>query len=255
MTEIPEHLLARSKARRSAIGGGGGDAAPAASAAPAAEAAPAAQTPAAPAAAATPVAAPAPKAPEPVAPWVQAAKSRTKIPFWAIPVLIGLVLWAPVYMLTLDPPTAKELGPLEAGAQVYSGKGCSGCHGASGEGSGANPALTGDTGVAEVFTKPASQVAWVALGSAGFQAAGLDKYGDAEVTKAIGGGMPPWGDSLSANELMDVVLHERTTIDNEEFDINKWSDGFEETLSEHLPADKVAEYVAVLDAWKANPPA
>lgn len=99
------------------------------------------------------------KAPEPVAPWVEAAKSRKKIPFWAIPVLVGIVLWAPVYMLTLDPPTAKELGPPHAGAQVYSGKGCSGCHGGSGEGSGANPPLVGDEGVAEVFTKPASQVA------------------------------------------------------------------------------------------------
>lgn len=27
------------------------------------------------------------------------------------------------------------------------------------------------------------------------------------------------------------------------------------TLSEHLPADKVAEYVAVLEEWKASPPA
>ncbi len=255
MTEIPEHLLARSKARRSAIGGGGGDDAPAAAPAAAAESAPAATPAAAAPAAASPAAAPAPKAPEPVAPWVQAAKSRQKIPFWAIPVLVGLLLWAPVYMLTLDPPTPKELGPLDSGAQVFSGKGCSGCHGGTGEGSGANPALVGDEGVAEVFTKPASQVAWVALGSAGFQAAGLDKYGDADITKPIGGGMPGWADSLSADELMDVVLHERTTLDEEEFDIDKWSDGFEETLSEHLPADKVAEYVAVLDEWKANPPA
>ncbi len=195
------------------------------------------------------------KAPEPVAPWVEAAKSRKKIPFWAIPVLVGIVLWAPVYMLTLDPPTAKELGPLDAGAQVYSGKGCSGCHGGSGEGSGANPPLVGDEGVAEVFTKPASQVAWVALGSAGFQAAGLATYGDDAITKPVAGGMPAWSDSLTANELMDVVLHERTTLDEEEFDINKWSEGFEETLSEHLPADKVAEYVAVLEEWKASPPA
>lgn len=235
------------------MGGGGGDSTPAATPEAAAAATPAA-TEAAPVAAAAP-AAPVVKPPEPVAPWVEAANKRQKIPFWAIPVLVGLVLWAPVYMLTLDPPTAAEAGPLDAGAEVYGTKGCSGCHGGSGEGSGANPALKGDEGVKEVFVTPALQVAWVALGSAGFQAAGLTTYGDGEVIKPIGGGMPPWGDSLSADELMDVVLFERTGLDEEEFDIDHWDEGFEETLSEFLPDDKVAEYVAVLDKWKANPPA
>lgn len=236
------------------MGGGGGASESAPKPEAAAAAAPAA-TESAPAATAAAPAAPVVKPPEPVAPWVEAANRRQKIPFWAIPVLIGLVLWAPVYMLTLDPPTATELGPLDSGAEVYSTKGCSGCHGASGEGSGANPALKGDEGVKEVFTSPASQVAWVALGSAGFQAAGLSTYGDADITKTIGGGMPPWGDSLSADELMDVVLFERTGLDEEEFDIDTWSEDFEETLSELLPGDKVAEYVAVLDKWKDNPPA
>lgn len=235
------------------MGGGGGESTPAPTPETTATATPAAAE-SAPAVAAT-AAAPVVKPPEPVAPWVEAANKRQKIPFWAVPVLIGLVLWAPVYMLTLDPPTPTELGPLDSGAQVYSSKGCSGCHGGSGEGSGANPALKGDEGVKEVFNSPASQVAWVALGSAGYQAAGLTTYGDGDIVKTIGGGMPPWGDSLSADELMDVVLHERTNLDEEEFDIELWSDGFEETLSELLPDDKVAEYVAVLEKWKANPPA
>ncbi|MGB6058658.1 MAG: cytochrome c, partial [Microthrixaceae bacterium] len=219
---------------------------PAASAAPATQAAPAA----APAVVDT-----TPKEPDPVAPWVEAANSRRKIPFWALPVLIGLIPWAAMYMLTLDPPTPKELGPLDAGAEVYSTKGCSGCHGATGQGSGANPALTGDTGVAEVFTSPGSQVAWVAVGSSGFANAGLKTYGDADIKRPINGGMPAWGDSLTPDELMDVVLHERTTIDSEEFDIEKWKTNFEEDLSAHLPADKVEAFKAVLDKWEANPPA
>ncbi len=234
------------------MGGGGDAAAPAAVETPAASAAPAATTQAA----ATPaVVDTTPKEPDPVAPWVEAANKRRKIPFWALPVLIGLIPWAAMYMLTLDPPTPKELGPLEAGAEVYATKGCSGCHGSNGQGSGANPALTGDTGVAEVFTSPGHQVAWVAVGSTGFQNAGLTTYGDADIKRPIAGGMPPWGDSLTADELMDVVLHERTTIDGEEFDIEKWKTNFEEDLAAHLPADKVAEYVAVLEAWEASPPA
>lgn len=233
---------------------GGGDAAPATAAAdtPTASAAPA--TPAT-ASAAPAVVDTTPKEPDPVAPWVEAANSRRKIPFWALPVLIGLIPWAAMYMLTLDPPTPKELGPLEAGAEVYSTKGCSGCHGATGQGSGANPALTGDTGVAEVFTSPGSQVAWVAVGSSGFSNAGLTTYGDADIKRPINGGMPAWGDSLTPDELMDVVLHERTTIDSEEFDIEKWKTNFEEDLSAHLPADKVEAFKAVLDKWEANPPA
>ena len=233
-------------------GGGGGD-----------EAAPAAATPAttggdSPAPAAAAAAAPAvvdttPAAPDPVAPWVEAATTRQKIPVWAIPVLALLPIWAAVYMLTLDTPTPTELGAFEAGAEVYTTKGCSGCHGVTGGGSGANPALTGPEGATVTFATPASQVLWVALGSSGFQAEGLDTYGDG-APREVTGGMPAWGDSLTPVELMEVVLHERSGLNDEEFDIELWKEGFEETLSEHLPADKVAAYTAVLEEWEADPP-
>ena len=100
---------------------------------------------------------------------------------------------------------------------------------------------------------PAAQVAWVALGSSGFQALGLDTYGDGS-PKDVTSGMPSWGDSLTADELMEVVLHERSGLNDEEFDIEVWKEGFEETLSDFLPADKVAGYVAVLEEWESNPP-
>ena len=235
------------------MGGGGGDDAPAASTpattggdSPAPAAAAAAPTPA--------VVDSTPAVPDPVAPWVEAANTRQKIPYWAIPVLALLPIWAAVYMLTLDTPTPTELGPLEAGAEVYSSKGCSGCHGATGAGSGANPALTGAEGVTQVWEKPADMIVWVALGSAGYKSLGNENYGDGAIIKPINGGMPAWGDSLSADELMDVVLHERTVFGEEEFDIEKWKDGFEEILSASLPADKVAAYTAVLEEWEANPP-
>jgi hypothetical protein len=231
------------------MGGGGGDAAPAAEAsAPAttADAAPVAAAAAVPAAAAAPAA---PAVPDPVAPWVEAAQSRRKIPVWAVAVLVMLPLWAVVYALTLDPPTPTEPGPLELGAETYAGKGCSGCHGAGGAGAGAVPGLATTP---EDFAEPADMVTWIALGSAGYQAAGIEEYAPG---KPVNGGMPGWMDSLTAEELMSVVLHERTEYGGEEFDIAVWEAGWEESLSALLPADKVDEYTAVLEEWKAEPPA
>lgn len=232
------------------MGGGGGDAAaPAEAATPATtEAAPVAA-----AAAAAPVAAaPAtPALPDPVAPWVEAAQTRRKIPFWAASVLMLLPLWAVVYALTLDPPTPTEPGPKELGAEVYAGKGCSGCHGAGGAGAGAVPGLQT---VAEDFARPADMVTWIALGTTGYQAAGIEEYAPG---KAVGGrgNMPGWMDSLTAEELMAVVLHERYEYGGEEFDLAVWEEGWEEALSALLPEDKVAEYTAVLEEWAAEPPA
>lgn len=231
------------------MGGGGGDAAPAAEAsAPAttADAAPVAAAAAVPAAAAAPAA---PAVPDPVAPWVEAAQSRRKIPVWAVAVLVMLPLWAVIYALTLDPPTPTEPGPLELGAETYAGKGCSGCHGAGGAGAGAVPGLATTP---EDFAEPADMVTWIALGSAGYQAAGIEEYAPG---KPVNGGMPGWMDSLTAEELMSVVLHERTEYGGEEFDIAVWEAGWEESLSALLPADKVDEYTAVLEEWKAEPPA
>src|SRR5437868_2245305 len=105
MTEIPEHLLARSRARRAAAGLGG-DAAPAtggevevaASATPAeaSAATPATQPAAAP---------PAPPPPPPVPPYVRAYEERRKIPYWVMPVLVSLPLWLFIYANTLVKPS------------------------------------------------------------------------------------------------------------------------------------------------------
>jgi mono/diheme cytochrome c family protein len=229
-------------------GGGVAAAAPTESAAPATSggAAPAAAQAAVPAAAAAPAA---PALPDPVAPWVEAAQTRRKIPFWAVPVLALMPLWAVVYALTLDPATPTEPGPVQLGAEIYAGQGCSGCHGAGGAGAGAVPAL--DL-VAEHFPEPADMITWIALGSAGYQAAGIDEYAPGI---GVAGGMPAFGDSLSAEELMAVVLHERSAYGGEAFDAAVWEEGWEESLGELLPPEKVDEYTAVLEEWKADPPA
>ncbi len=198
MTEIPEHLLKRSKERRAAIGGEEaptGDAAPTGEAVEAAPAAPAA--PAVPAAAAVEVA---PPPPAPVRPEVAAALRRRKIPYWAMPVLAGLPLWAYVYQATLEPPPASEAGPLALGEEIYGG--CASCHGASG-GGGVGPALTD---VLATFPDYRDHMMWVKLGSAGWPA---DTYGATDQPKA--GGMPPH-ESLTDAELAQVTLYERATF-------------------------------------------
>ena len=203
MTEIPEHLLKRSKERRAAIGG---EDAPDDSGAPAGEAleaAPAA-APAA-AAAAVPAEPDPPKPPEPLRPEVAAAMSRKKIPFWAMPVLAALPLWAYVYQATLEPAPTGELTPLEAGGAIYVSSGCSGCHQPGGGGNAAVPALTA---VMDDWPDFRDQMMWVRLGSTGWQTYSPTYGANAKPSK---GGMPPHP-SLSDQELAEVILYERVTF-------------------------------------------
>lgn len=210
MTEIPEHLLKRSKERRSAIGGGddGGSDGPAEEGSAASAAVEA--TSAAPPAAAAPAAAVAvpetAPVPVPVRPEVAAALSRRKIPFWAMPVLAALPLWAYVYQATLEPAPSKELTPVELGGEIYVSSACASCHQADGGGSSAVPALTG---VLEQFPDYRDQMVWVRLGSSGWQAYS-DTYGATD-TPIGGGGMPNFP-TLSDQELAQVILYERVTF-------------------------------------------
>lgn len=201
MTEIPEHLLERSRARRAALGLGGDDAG---AAAPAKAAdggrAPASASPAK-AAAAAPVAAA--KKPEVVqSPEVRAANARKKIPWWAAPVLLFLPLWSFLYVQTLDKPKAKAAGALAEGQLIYAK--CAGCHGAGGAGAGAIPGFTNGQLLA-VFPQAAGQVEWVIKGSDGFKAVGT--YG--ATNRPVAGGMPAWASTLTAKELLSVIYYER----------------------------------------------
>lgn len=228
-------------------GGDGGDASPAPAEAAATPAAAAASAPVA-AAAAAPVEQV--KKAEPVPPWVQAAEQRKRIPYWAVPVLVLTLVWAAVYALTLDEPTSGEPSPLDNGASVYAS--CAGCHGATGQGVGAVPALSGDNSVVDNFTRPVDHVTWVALGTSGYQAAGItEMYPGHNINPSAV--MPGWVDSLSAQDLMDVVLHERMGMNVEAFDAEVWDEGWEEGIAK-LPEDVAAEYTAILEAWKADPP-
>ncbi len=91
------------------------------------------------------------------------------------------------------------------GEELYNGApSCDGCHGAQGGGSGAIPPLTG---VMTTFGACADHIEWVTLGSAGFQAEGRSTYGD--TNNAVDGGMPSFGNSLSAEQIAAVAAFER----------------------------------------------
>lgn len=219
MTEIPEHLLARSKSRRDAIGqsgdaaGGGDSPAPssavekAASAAPATASGPEAAGGISPAKAPAPPAAPA--AP-PDRPEVAAAKARKKIPFWAAPALVAMPVWAFLYAFTLEPPT-QESPALAAGGEIYASA-CGTCHGAQGQG-GVGPAFA-DGAVVETFSDYEEHAHWVTLGSVRWREEEGDTYGDTEkpVNGYNGQNMPSFEASLSEEEILEVVRYEREVI-------------------------------------------
>lgn len=223
MTEIPEHLLARSKARRQAIGQDeGGDApagdAPAASAAVEKAAPAAAPAGPAPAGGLAPAKAPAspslPPAP-PKRPEVVAAETRKKIPSWAVPAVVALPVWAFLYAFTLDPPTQASAA-LSAGEDVYSSAGCAGCHGAGGVGTeGVFPGFDGQS-VILTFPDYEDHVAWVQTGSDGANPDGT--YGDPERPEGphsiaqFSGDMPGFEGSLSEEEILEVVRYEREVL-------------------------------------------
>jgi len=222
VTEVPEHLLERTRQRRAALGlpvSGGGDA-PASGGAPAAtatavadEAAPAVIDPAvATAIAETPTS---DVVAEPASPAVVAAESRRKAPWWAITALVVLPLWGFFYANSLERPVS-EPALIAAGRGLFAEKGCSGCHGANGEGAGAGPALTE---VHESFPEPERMAAWIRLGTAGW----ADTFG-ADVpygaqgrmigdTRGTGAQMPSHGlDKLSDEELLEVIMFVRHGI-------------------------------------------
>lgn len=209
VTEIPEHLLRRSKERRGALGlgGEGGDtppAAPSEAAAAPAVVAPKAAVPAVPAEAAPP---------PPPPPYVTAALTRPKIPRWAVPVLAVLPLWGFVYAGSLTKPSGPTDPVLALGEEVYSAQ-CAACHGGGGEGGTGRP--LGE--VALTFTDPQQQVDWVVNGSpeAGTPYGDPARPGGQHISQSDGwGAMPAFGASLSPEEIAAVVRYEREIIGGE----------------------------------------
>jgi len=205
LTEIPEHLLKRAAAARAASSGDE----PAAGA-------PAEATPAATPAKVPAQVAPAPVVeapPAPVAPYMTAHFVRKKIPWWAISALLLLPLWAFTYVGTLERPPQEATGVLAEGDQVFGAR-CASCHGATGGGGSGHALADGEVLVA--FPSVADHVVWVVQGS---DTVGLgNSYGDPSLGRVVEGGMPGWGDVLTKEQLLGVVLHERARLSGSDDD-------------------------------------
>jgi mono/diheme cytochrome c family protein len=225
VTEIPEHLLKRSRDRRAALSGDSGGEAGADAGA---EAAPAAATPAtttpasgtapAPAAptgrgqAVTPAAPPPPKPDSAV---VAAYKRRKRIPFWAMLALSLLPVWAFMYARAVTTQAEVVEGPLGVGDETYGV--CASCHGGSGEG-GVGRAFTNGE-VLLTFPHIEDQLRFVYYGTEAYEAAGVDSYGDPDreggahtVRSYNGAAMPAQAGDLTDAEILGVVCHERYTL-------------------------------------------
>jgi mono/diheme cytochrome c family protein len=230
VTEIPEHLLKRSKAARTQAEGGTPAAEPAAST-PGTAAATTSATPAVPTPAAAPAAPVGPPPPKPDIPVVAAAKARKKIPFWAFATLSTLPLWAFMYVRALTPTTERIPGPLGDGALLYSG--CSSCHGSNGEGVAGLGYQFSQQEVLKTFPHIEDQLRWVYGGTDAYFTAGVQSYGDpnrpggAHITKARGT-MPGQAGQLTDAQILAVVCHERFTLGGadpvgaREDEFNKW---------------------------------
>lgn len=209
MTEIPEHLLKRSKDRKNELSGGGASSDAPASSTPATTAS------AAPAPAAK-SAAPAPKPKKADPPYVVAAKTRRKIPYWAMAGLSSLPIWAFMYFIALKPADEVVAGPISTGTEYYSG--CAGCHGANGAGGAGRPLYQGEA--LKTFPHIEDMLNFVYNGSSKYLAAGLEIYGNPDreggahaMLSYNGNPMPQQGEkaggALTEYQILGVVCHIR----------------------------------------------
>lgn len=254
MTEIPEHLLKRSRDRRSALGLGGGDDAsasaggdapaavtPATTAAAAAPAAPTGPAPRKAAAAAAP-----PPPPKPDAPYVAAAKSRQKIPFWAMLSLSLLPVWLFMYVRSVTQAPEEATGPIGVGAEQYST--CASCHGSNGEGGVGRQFSEGE--VLLTFPHIEDQLRFVYWGTDEYNLAGIASYGNPDreggphLTSSFGV-MPAQGadagGDLTDAEILAVVCHERYTLGGADPGSEEYAPEFEEWCSEESPVYEALE--------------
>jgi mono/diheme cytochrome c family protein len=211
VTEVPEHLLRRSKERRAALGLGDDDAGAAATAAATATTSTAAA--ASPAVVESPAVEPAGAAggvavvdeaaapPEPLAPVIH---RRPKTPFWMVAVLAVLPIYAFIYYGAFGARHASAANdPVAVGNTIFHTAGCSGCHGANGEGA-VGPALAG---VKKTFPALVDQINWVHTGSAPFAG---KVYGNSG--RIATGGMPAFASQLTDAQIADVVCYERVNF-------------------------------------------
>lgn len=231
MTEVPDHLLQRSRERRAALGGG-----PATPAAPAGDGggdgdgdgdegdAGGGEIVAATALAPTTVAAAAP--PRVLPPYVQAALDRKRLPRWMPGVGVAALLWVFIYAGVLFQPEATISDPvLLHGQEIYATQ-CSGCHGAGGEGGTGRP-LAGQALL--TFPTIEDHIAWVFNGSPakGTPYGDPNRPGGQHISQDNWGAMPAFGKLkvLTADEILAVVRYEREVLNDADPASDQAADG------------------------------
>jgi mono/diheme cytochrome c family protein len=132
---------------------------------------------------------------------------RSGVPFWMMPVIVLLPLWAIVYMGSFG-QRGGEVNPAAQGAALFQSAGCGGCHGSSG-GGGVGPKLSGGE-VNLTFPDAAAHIEFVKQGSGpvkGQPYGDPNRPGGGHVAKT--GGMPAFAGQLSDAEIAAVVEYER----------------------------------------------
>ncbi len=238
MAEIPEHLLARSKARRSALSGGGdGETSPSSGAPAVAASVPsgASTTPAvatASMAKATKIVAPVPAS----APKAPVIKGLAFAKSFRVLLMVGVPMWAFFYSGVFNVPVSTQETPEQIGATIFSAQ-CAACHGANGGGSEAGLGIGRPLwkGQAELtFLKAEQQIAFVRHGSC---EKGVP-YGN---PKREGGehkalvGMPAFPD-LTAEQILYVIEYERSILSDKPYPVPEA--GLEEPTAEEIGAEQ-----------------
>ena len=247
MAGIPEHLLKRAQEARDKAAGK----APAADASGDAPNLPAKTSEAKPTPAPQVASAPPPPPPDPS--YVVAAKTRIKIPFWAMATLSLLPLWALLYVLAIRPQERTVEGPLAVGAGVYGS--CAGCHGANGAGGAGRALYQGE--VLKTFPKIEDMLNFVYTGSQEYISAGLKIYGNPdreggahELLSYNGNPMPQQGEKYSGGltdaEILGVVCHERYELSGADPESETWKAEYERWCSPE------SEIFAGLEAGSVN---
>jgi mono/diheme cytochrome c family protein len=132
---------------------------------------------------------------------------------WVLPVVAFLPLWAFLYVGSLSEPEVEVEGQLALGATVY--QQCAGCHGANGGGGAGRQLNNGE--VLLTFPTIEGQLEFVAVGTAGYSGKPFgnpDRPGGAHVGGAYGN-MPAFLGTITPEELLSVIRHEREIIGGE----------------------------------------
>lgn len=228
MTEIPEHLLKRAQERRNTSGASEVAATSESPIPTPSNQSGVSATSAVESVVPSPSVDPLPPPSDPA--YVVAAKTRQKIPFWAMATLGLLPLWAFVYVLALRPQEKTVEGPLAVGAGVYGT--CAGCHGAEGQGGAGRELYQG--AVLETFPKIEDMLNFVYTGSQAFATQGIPIYGNPDRVGGAhaplsynGNPMPQQGEKagggLTETQILGVVCHERYVISGADPKSPDWS--------------------------------